>query len=74
MQITQAVRSQNLSDLSYENFLKFFDTYYNPSNVLLYFYGDVDMDYFLEHMDTEYLSHFDKHDVKVEYSRLHSMK
>lgn len=58
-----------IPELSYENFLKFFDTYYNPSNVLLYFYGDVDMDYFLEHMDTEYLSHFDKHDVKVEYEK-----
>ena len=56
-----------IPDLTYEQFLEFYNTYYHPSNSTLYFYGDVDIDYFLEHIDKEYLSQFEKKEVDVKY-------
>lgn len=54
----------DIVDLSYEDFLKFHQTYYHPSNSFIYLYGNMDMEEKLEWMDREYLSHYDA--VKVD--------
>ena len=50
--------------LTYENFIDFHRTYYHPSNSYIYLYGDLDAAKYLEYIDTEYLSDFDKIDVE----------
>lgn len=60
---------EKIPELSYEDFLSFYNSYYNPSNTVLYFYGDVDIDYFLKHIDEEYLSQFERQDVAVKYEK-----
>ena len=51
---------EEITDLSYEDFLKFHKQYYNPTNSIIYFYGDLDIEYYLDYIDKEYLSKFDK--------------
>lgn len=60
---------QYIPDLSYEEFKDFYHSYYSPGNALLYFYGDLDIDAYLEHIDEDYLSHFDKPENTVEYEK-----
>lgn len=48
----------HITDLTYENFLKFHEDYYHPSNAYIYIYGDMSIETYLEHMDQEYLSSF----------------
>ncbi|MDO5015755.1 MAG: insulinase family protein [Eubacteriales bacterium] len=60
---------QYIPDLSYEEFKDFYQSYYSPGNALLYFYGDLDIDTYLEHIDEDYLSHFDKPESTVEYEK-----
>lgn len=55
--------------LTYEAFLDFYNTYYHPSNAMLYFYGDVDIDYFLQYIHDEYLSQFERKEVEVKYAK-----
>ena len=55
-----------IPDLTYENFLKFHQTYYHPSNSYIYLYGNMDMEEKLAWMDEKYLSHFDAKEVKSE--------
>lgn len=50
-------------DLTREDFLKFHDTYYHPSNSYIYLYGDMDMERELDYIDREYLSHYDYKEV-----------
>ncbi|NLG03356.1 MAG: insulinase family protein [Clostridia bacterium] len=45
--------------LTYENFLKFHQTYYHPSNSYLYLYGNMDMEEKLDWIDQEYFSKYD---------------
>ncbi len=47
-----------IPDLTYEQFKRFYDTYYHPSNALIFFYGDDDPEERLRRMDG-YLSEFD---------------
>lgn len=58
-----------IPDLSYEEFLAFYHKFYHPSNMLLYFYGDVDIEYFMKKIDEEYLSEFDKQEPEVELKK-----
>jgi len=55
-----------IPDLSYEEFLDFHRTYYHPSNSYIYLYGDMDFEERLNWLDHEYLSKFDRLDVKSE--------
>lgn len=48
----------NIIDLTYDNFLRTYDEYYTPSNSIIYLYGDLDISYYLNYIDTEYLSNF----------------
>ncbi len=48
-----------IPELSYENFLKFHEKYYHPSNSYIYLYGNMDMAEQLDYIDKNYLSEFD---------------
>lgn len=52
-----------ITDLTYEDFLAFHETYYHPSNSYIYLYGDVDMEAELKFIDEHYLSQFDYKEV-----------
>lgn len=49
---------EEIPNLTYEQFKKFHDTYYHPSNALIYFYGDDDPEKRLELIDV-YLREFE---------------
>ncbi|MEM7112025.1 MAG: insulinase family protein, partial [Chloroflexota bacterium] len=51
-----------IPDLTYEQFKKFHETYYHPSNALIYFYGDDPEEERLRLLN-EYLVEFDAQDV-----------
>ena len=61
-----------ITDLTYENFLKFHKEYYHPSNSYILLYGNCDMEERLNWLDKEYLSDFSYNDfdtsVKYENS------
>ncbi len=54
-----------IPDLTYEQFKSFHETYYHPSNALIYFYGDDDPQERLRLLD-EYLSRFDYQETNAE--------
>lgn len=49
--------------ISYDEFVNFYDTHYHPSNAYIYFYGDLDIDFYLDHLDKEYLANYDYKDL-----------
>ncbi|MGI6109323.1 MAG: insulinase family protein [Eubacteriaceae bacterium] len=49
----------HIPELTYENFVKFHDTYYHPANSWIYLYGDIDLDEQLAYLDS-WLSAFDR--------------
>lgn len=53
-----------IPELDYEKFLNFHKTFYHPSNCYLYLYGDMDIEERLDFLDKEYLSKFDRLDIK----------
>jgi len=55
-----------IPELTYEEYLDFYKTYYHPSNSYIYLYGDFDIAERLEWMDKNYLSHFKKRTVDSE--------
>ena len=57
---------ENIPNLTYEEYLKFHELYYHPSNSYIYLYGDMDMEERLEFLDKAYLSHFDYQEVDSE--------
>lgn len=54
-----------ITNLEYNDFLNFHKIHYNPTNSIIYFYGDLDIDYYLDYLDTEYLSKFEKADEQI---------
>lgn len=54
-----------ITNLTYDDFLKTYKKYYTPSNSIIYFYGDLDIDYYLSYLDIEYLSKFDKSSINI---------
>ncbi len=54
-----------ITDITYDNFIKTYKKYYNPSNSIIYFYGDLDIDYYLNYLDKEYLSKFNKCNINI---------
>ncbi len=56
-----------IPDMTYQELLDFHAKYYHPSNMLLMLYGDFsDVERFLLHLDTEYLSAYDRIDVTLD--------
>ena len=51
---------EDITDLSYEEFLDFHKKYYHPSNSYIYFYGNINIEKYLKYIDEEYLSQYDK--------------
>ncbi len=52
--------------LTYEDFLKFHQTYYHPSNCYIYLYGNMDIEEKLRYIDEEYLASYDSLSVDSE--------
>lgn len=51
----------NYEDLTFENMAATYERCYNLDNAILFLYGDLDYQYFLEFFDSEYLSEPDGH-------------
>lgn len=54
-----------IPDLTIEALREFHDTYYHPSNATMYLTGDIELPRFLELLDTEFLSKYEKKEVDV---------
>lgn len=52
-----------IPELTYEEFLDFHKRFYHPSNSYIYVYGNGNIEKYLEHIDKDYLSNFDKKDI-----------
>lgn len=52
--------------ISFPEFQDFYQTHYHPSNAYIYFYGDLDIDFYLDHLDKEYLSNYDYKEIDLE--------
>ncbi len=57
-----------IPDLTIEAVKAFHDKYYHPSNASMYLTGDVELPRFLELLDTEFLSKYEKTEVVIEDS------
>jgi Zn-dependent M16 (insulinase) family peptidase len=60
----------NIKDLTYDQLIKTHNTYYQPSNSLMILYGNVDYEKFLKLINDEYLSKYDKKDIKIETGKV----
>lgn len=56
-----------ITDLSYEEFLNFHKEHYHPSNAVIYLYGDIDINEYLDILDNEFLSEFEHRERKKPY-------
>lgn len=54
-----------IETMTIEDLADFHDTYYHPSNSLMVLYGDLDVEPFLELIDEEYLSEFDRKEIDL---------
>lgn len=52
-----------ISNLTYDEFIKTYKQYYTPSNSIIYFYGDLDIQYYLDYLHSEYLCKFEKQPI-----------
>ena len=55
-----------IPDLTVDALQRFHDTYYHPSNATMYLGGDVNLPAFLEQLDRDFLSGFDKKEISIE--------
>ncbi len=58
---------EHICQLTYEEFIDFHKKYYHPSNSILYLYGDINIDSYLEILDRDYLSEFEFKDINIGY-------
>lgn len=49
-----------IPELTYENYLRFYNTHYHPSNSFLFFYGDTDIEKHLKKLNDDYLSKYER--------------
>ncbi|MFP4551140.1 MAG: insulinase family protein, partial [Spirochaetales bacterium] len=59
----------SIPDLTYEDFLGFHRTYYHPSNARIFLYGDIPSDRYLDFLNREFLSHFERLEAGVKIER-----
>lgn len=52
-----------ITDLTYEELIEYYETYYHPSNSMIYIYGDTTIEDKLEKIDREVLKGFDYKEV-----------
>lgn len=60
---------KHIPDLTYEQFCASHDTYYHPTNSMIFLDGDVDIDEMLQIINDEYLSKFDQNPVTYTISK-----
>lgn len=65
-------KPDEIYNLTFDEFKGFHEKYYSPSNAIVYFYGNLDFNYELDYLDREYLHHFDKKDVDIEFKTVTS--
>ncbi len=53
-------RPEAITKLSYEEFLDFHRKHYHPSNAVIYLYGDIDINSYIDIIDGEFLLGYDK--------------
>ena len=51
--------------ISLEELKSFYQKHYHPSNMLIAMYGDMDYTRFLEALDRDYLSHYEKREIEI---------
>jgi len=56
----------DIMTVTLEELQTYYDTYYHPSNMIISLYGNVDYVPFLEFLDTEFLSKYDKKEVNID--------
>ena len=49
-----------IPDLTYEKLIETYNRYYHPSNALIFFYGDIDIEERLTYLDAQYLSNYSR--------------
>ena len=54
--------------ITFPEFQDFYYDHYHPSNAYIYFYGDLDIDFYLDYLDKEYLSHYDYKEIDLDLS------
>lgn len=54
-----------IETMTHQDLIDFHDTYYHPSNSLMVLYGDVNVERFLELIDGEYLSAYDRKEIDL---------
>lgn len=59
-----------IRDLTYEQLIETHRTYYHPSNSLMILYGNVDYTRFLKMINDEYLSKFDRKEIKTDFGKV----
>ncbi len=57
-----------IPDLTLEDFRAFHKKYYHPSNCYLFLYGNGDIDKYLQHMNEDYLCHFERQEIDSKIS------
>ncbi|MDF2987331.1 MAG: putative Zn-dependent peptidase insulinase, partial [Eubacterium sp.] len=61
---------QFIKDLSYEQVIKTHQTYYHPSNSMMILYGNLDYEKFLKLINDEYLSKYEKKEIKIDTGKV----
>lgn len=59
----------HIPELTYSDYLEFYNKYYHPSNSYIYLYGDCDMEERLDYIDREYLSKYDYLEVNSQIEK-----
>ncbi len=60
----------DIKKLTYEQLIKTHDTYYHPSNSLMVLYGNLNYERFLKLINDDYLSKFDKEEIKIDTGKV----
>lgn len=61
---------EKIKDLTYEQLIQTHQQYYHPSNSLMILYGNLDYVRFLEMIDEEVLTRFNKKEIAIDYGKI----
>lgn len=60
----------DIRTLTYDQIIKTHDAYYHPSNSLMILYGNLDYEKFLKLINDEYLSKYNKREIKIDSGKV----
>jgi len=63
-------KPEDIKNLTYDQLIKTHDSYYHPSNSLMILYGNLDYQKFLKLINDDYLSKYDKEDIKIDTGKI----